>query len=100
MFKKLGYTLKSFHLNNRDFYSRDLDYLGWGYDKFLSLIKTKSYNHSSFAGLDTEFIKNKIFYNEIFNTKGKFLYYIYHLMILIILIIYFKKNLLIKYLQI
>ena len=76
MFKKLGYTLKSFHFNNPDFYSRDLNYLGWGYDKFLSLIQTKSYNHSSFAGLDTELIKNKLFYNEIFNTTGKFLYYI------------------------
>ena len=26
--------------------------------------------------MDTELIKNKIFYDEIFNTKGKFLYYI------------------------
>ena len=59
MFKKLNYTLKSFHFNNPDFYSRDLNYLGWGYDKFLSLIKTKSYNDSSFAGLDTELIKVK-----------------------------------------
>ena len=25
MFKKLGYTLKSFHFNNPDFYSRDLN---------------------------------------------------------------------------
>ena len=75
-FKKLGYTLKSFHFNNPNNYSRDLNYLGWGYDKFLSLLKTNSYNHSFFACLDTELIKNKIFYNEIFNTKGKFLYYI------------------------
>jgi phosphoglycerol transferase MdoB-like AlkP superfamily enzyme len=75
MFKKLGYTLKSFHFNNPDFYSRDLNYLGWGYDKFLSLIKTKKYKDRSLAGLDTELIKNKIFYDEIFNTKGKFLYY-------------------------
>lgn len=76
MFKKLGYHLKSFHFNKPEFYCRDLNYLGWGYDKFLSLIKTKKYKSSSFAGLDTELIKNKIFYNEIFNTKGKFLYYI------------------------
>lgn len=76
LFKKLGYTLKSFHFNRPDFYSRELNYLGWGYDKFLSLIKTKNYKSSSFAGLDTELIKNKIFYHEIFNTKGKFLYYI------------------------
>lgn len=76
MFKKLGYTLKSFHFNKPDFYSRDLNYLGWGYDKFLSLIKTNAYKRNSFAGLDTELIKNKMFYKEIFKTKGKFLYYI------------------------
>ena len=76
IFKKLGYNLKSFHFNKPNFYVRDLNYLGWGYDKFLSLIKTKTYNSSSFPGLDTELIKNKKFYDEIFNTKGKFLYYI------------------------
>jgi len=76
MFKKLGYILKSFHFNDPDFYSRDLNYLGWGYDKFLSLIKTNSYIDYSIAALDTELINNKIFYNEIFNSKGKFLYYI------------------------
>ena len=76
IFKKLGYILKCFHFNNPDFYSRDLNYLGWGYDKFLSLIKTKNYNTSSNPGLDTELIKNKIFYDEMFNTKGKFLHYI------------------------
>ena len=76
IFKKLGYSLKSFHFNSPDFYCRELNYLGWGYDKFLSLIKTKNYNTSSLPGLDTELIKNKIFYDEIFNTKGKFLYYI------------------------
>ena len=76
IFKKLGYTLKSFHYNYPDFYSRDLNYLGWGYDKFLSLIETKTYNSSSFAALDTELIKNKIFYDEMFNIKGKFLHYI------------------------
>ena len=76
MFKKLGYILKCFHFNNPEFYSRDLNYLGWGYDKYLSLLKTKIYKRSSFAALDTELIKNKIFYDEIFNTKGKFLYYI------------------------
>jgi phosphoglycerol transferase MdoB-like AlkP superfamily enzyme len=75
MFKKLGYILKCFHFNNPDFYNRYLNYLGWGYDKFLSLIKTKKYKKCSLAGLDTELIKNKIFYDEIFNTKGKFLYY-------------------------
>ena len=53
-----------------------LHYLGWGYDKFLSLIQTTTYNDTSFAGLDTELIKNKIFNKEIFNIKGKFLYYI------------------------
>ena len=75
-FKQLGYNLKSFHFNDPNFYSRDLNYLGWGYDKFLSLIKTKNYKTSSLPGLDTELIKNKKFRDEIFNTKGKFLYYI------------------------
>lgn len=75
VFKELGYTLKSFHFNEADIYSRDINYLGWGYDKFLSLIKTNTYKDDSLAGLDTELINNKIFYDEIFNTKGKFLYY-------------------------
>ena len=76
MFKKLGYTLKAFHFNYPEFYNRDVNYLGWGYDKFLSLIKTNSnYENVDSAGLDTELIKNKIFYDEIFNTQGKFLYF-------------------------
>ena len=75
VFKELGYTLKGFHFNDPAFYSRDINYLGWGYDKFLSLMKTNTYKDISLAGLDTELINNKIFYDEIFNTKGKFLYY-------------------------
>ena len=75
MFKKLSYTSKSFHFNYPEFYHRDLNYLGWGYDKFLSLVKTNDYRHSVYAALDSELIKNKKFYDEIFNTKGKFLYY-------------------------
>ena len=75
MFKKLGYISKSFHFNNPEFYHRDLNYLGWGYDKFLSLIKTNDYRRFSHAALDTELINNTKFYNEIFNTKEKFLYY-------------------------
>ena len=76
MFKKLGYTLKSFHFNDPEFYNRDINYLGWGYDKFLSLKKTNNYENAHIPGLDTELIKNKIFYDEIFNSKEKFLYYI------------------------
>ncbi len=77
MFKKLGYTLKSFHFNYPEFYDRNINYFGWGYDKFLSLLKTNEYKKNiNFAALDTELIKNKIFYDEIFNCKGKFLYYI------------------------
>ena len=76
IFKKLGYTLKCFHFNNPEFYNRDINYLGWGYDKYLSLKKTNKYKKIHFAGLDTQLIKNKIFYDEIFNSKGKFLYYI------------------------
>ena len=75
MFKKLSYTSKSFHFNKPEFYHRDINYLGWGYEKFLSLIKTKDYRHPDYASLDTELINNKKFYEEIFNTKGKFLYY-------------------------
>ena len=75
-FKKLGYTLKSFHFNNPDIYHRDINYLGWGYDKFLSLMKINNYKNKNIDSLDTELIKNKIFYKEIFNSKGKFLYYI------------------------
>lgn len=76
IFKKLGYTSKAFfHFNYPEFYHRDLNYLGWGYDKFLSLIKTNDYKTINHASLDTELIKNKKFYNEIFNTNGKFLYY-------------------------
>ena len=76
IFKKLGYTSKGFHFNYPEFYSRDVNYLGWGYDKFLSLMKTKTkYKNAEQAGQDTELINNKEFYDEIFNTKGNFLYY-------------------------
>ena len=74
-FKKLGYTTKAFHFNTPEFYHRNLNYFGWGYDKFLSLAKTNDYRDPTYTALDSELINNKKFYDEIFNTKGKFLYY-------------------------
>ena len=39
-------------------------------------MKTKNYNNSSIPALDTELVKNKIFYDEMFKAKGRFLHYI------------------------
>ena len=64
-------------INTPEFYRRNLNYFGWGYDKCLSLVETKDNDceHSGLAALGSELVNDKQFYDEIFDTKGKFLCY-------------------------
>jgi phosphoglycerol transferase MdoB-like AlkP superfamily enzyme len=75
LFKKAGYTVNAFHMNDASYYSRDVNYKSFGYDSFNSLKGTKSYTDTSYW-LDTELIKNPTFNNLIFNKDQKFADYI------------------------
>lgn len=75
LFKKAGYTVNAFHMNNASYYSRDVNYKSFGYDSFNSLKDFKTYTDTSYW-LDTELINNPIFNNLIFNTEQKFVDYI------------------------
>ncbi len=75
MLKKKGYTANAFHMNNGEYYMRDINYRNWGYDNYYSLMDTKQYKDTSYQ-LDRELILNKSFYDKMFKQKGPFIHYL------------------------
>jgi len=75
LLKAQNYSIKAFHMNNSEYYSRGINYQNWGYDKYFGLKDLGQYHDSSYE-LDRELILNEIFYDEMFKTSGKFMNYI------------------------
>ncbi len=74
-FKNLGYTTSAFHMNSGEYYSRELNYINWGYDNYYGLIDEYDYDDFSFS-LDRELILNKTFYKKLFEQEQAFMHYI------------------------
>ncbi len=74
-FKKLGYTVNAFHMNSGEYYTRDLNYLNWGYDNYYSLMDDGGYTDASYQ-LDRELIMNELFYKKLFKQDKPFVHYI------------------------
>ena len=70
-----GYSANAFHLNTGEYYSRELNYLSWGYDAYHSLMDDEGRSDAK-ARLDTELILDKSFYKKIFCRKQPFVNYI------------------------
>ena len=75
MLKEKGYNVNAFHMNNGEYYMRDINYKNWGYDNYFSLMDTKKYHDVSYQ-LDRELILNEFFYEKMFKQKQPFMNYI------------------------
>ena len=73
--KNNDYYIRAFHMNSGEYYSRNINYQNWGYDRYFSLKDLGDYTDTSYY-LDRELILNETFYNELFNNEGKFIDYI------------------------
>ncbi len=73
--KEKGYNVNAFHMNNGEYYMRDINYKNWGYDNYFSLMDTKKYNDVSYQ-LDRELILNEVFYEKMFKQKEPFMNYV------------------------
>ena len=71
--KRSGYSANAFHMNNGEYYMRDINYANWGYDNYHSLMDSKNYTDATYQ-LDTELILNEDFYNKIFKQKTPFFF--------------------------
>ena len=75
LLKQKDYSVKAYHMNTKEYYSRGINYFNWGYDNYLGLQDLGTYNDSSYQ-LDRELILNETFHNELFNNPEKFVNYI------------------------
>ena len=74
LFKKEGYTVNAFHMNNSEYYSRGTNYKNWGYDNYYGLQDLETYTDESYT-LDRELILNEEFSEKMFSEE-KFVNYI------------------------
>ena len=75
LMKRENYSIKAFHMNSKEYYSRGINYYNWGYDNYFGLKDLGVYEKNRYY-LDRELILNDTFNSEIFNTNGKFVDYI------------------------
>lgn len=75
IFKKDGYKVNAFHMNNGEYYSRTANYKNWGYENYYGLLDIEKYSDESYT-LDRELILNETFNSLIFNQEEKFVDYI------------------------
>ncbi len=73
--KRKGYSVNAFHMNNGEYYMRNINYANWGYDNYYGLMDQKFYPDASYQ-LDRELILNEDFYDKIFKQKPPFMHYI------------------------
>ncbi len=74
LFKKMGYNTNAFHMNTGEYYSRELNYVNWGYDHYYGLLDETKYEDKSYE-LDRELILNESFYEKIFKQEEPFMHY-------------------------
>jgi len=75
LFKQKDYRINAFHMNTGEYYSRNANYLNWGYDNYYGLIDIKEYQDNSYT-LDRELILNETFNELMFPTDTNFVNYI------------------------
>ena len=75
LMRKQNYSVKAFHMNNREYYSRGINYSNWGYEQYYGLEDTGEYDDNSYY-LDRELILNEKFNEKMFPTTGNFIDYI------------------------
>ena len=62
-------------MNTGEYYTRELNYLNWGYDNYYSLLDEKNYSDATYQ-LDTELVLNNGFYDKMFCQEEPFMHYV------------------------
>ena len=75
LMKQENYSIKAFHMNSKEYYSRGINYSNWGYDRYFGLKDLGTYQDNTYY-LDRELILNETFYDEMFKGGDKFVNYI------------------------
>lgn len=75
MVGNLDYKSNVYHMNSGEYYSRKINYATWGYEKYYGLKDLGTYHNDDYK-LDTELIKNEVFYENQFKKEGKFINYL------------------------
>ena len=75
LMKVMDYSIKAFHMNSSEYYSRGINYSNFGFDRYFGLKDLGTYTDNSY-NLDRELILNETFYDEMFKNEGKFIDYI------------------------
>ena len=75
LMKQKDYSIKAFHMNSKEYYSRGINYSNWGYDNYFGLKDLGTYEDNRYQ-LDRELIQNSTFYDEMYKNTGKFINYI------------------------
>ena len=75
LFRKEGYSINAFHMNDGEYYSRTVNYLNWGYDNYYGLTSIEKYSNYGHY-LDRELILNEKFNELMFREDGNFVDYI------------------------
>lgn len=75
LMKVSDYSIKAFHMNSSEYYSRGINYSNFGFDRYFGLKDLGTYSDNSY-NLDRELILNPTFYDEMFKNEGKFINYI------------------------
>ena len=75
LLKVKDYSIKAFHMNSSEYYSRGINYSNFGYDRYFGLEDLDYYTDNSYQ-LDRELVLNPTFYEEMFKSEGKFVNYI------------------------
>lgn len=75
IFTNLDYRVNAFHMNTGEYYSRNINYKNWGFDKYYGLKDLKTYDNEDYM-LDRELINNDFFYENMFKKEGNFINYL------------------------
>ena len=75
LFKDSGYYVNAFHMNYGEYYSRNVNYVNWGYDKYYGLLDIKKFSDDSFR-LDRNLVLTEELNEKMFPSDGNFVDYI------------------------
>ena len=75
IFKNMDYTVNAFHMNSGEYYSRNVNYVNWGYDNYYGLKEVSKYSSKEYE-LDRNLLLDDKFRELMFPEDKKFVDYI------------------------
>ncbi len=75
LFQEKNYLVNAFHMNTKEYYSRGINYMNWGYNNYYSLLDMFDYKDNAYK-LDRELINNTVYSDLMFPNDSLFVDYI------------------------